>query len=63
METDGYERDPRNHTIFTCQFIVTTMIISVGLLGLHSEKSATVHNCRRWRGYMNMDKLCNCLWR
>jgi len=49
METDGYERDPRNHTIFTCQFIVTTVITDVGLLGLHAEKSVSVHNYRHWR--------------
>jgi len=24
------------------------MIIGAGLLGLHIEKSATVHNCSRW---------------
>jgi len=37
MKPNGYERDPRNHTIFTCQFIVTTVITSVDLLGLHAE--------------------------
>jgi len=31
MEADGYGRDHRNHTIFTCLFVVMVAITSIGL--------------------------------
>jgi len=47
LEADGHGRDPRNHTIFTCRFVVTFVITNAGLLELHAGKSVTVHNCSR----------------
>ena len=47
MEVYGYGRDSHNRTICTCQFVATTVITSVGLLGVHVEKSVTVHSCPR----------------
>ena len=48
-EGGWYECDPRNHKICTCIFIVTAVIVGTWLLGLHTEKSVSVHNCQRWR--------------
>jgi len=45
MEEDGHGRDPLNHTIFTCRFVVMAVIIGADLLGLHADKFVTVHNC------------------
>jgi len=44
MEADKYGRDPHNHKICTCQFVVMVIITDAGLLGLHVEKSVTIHN-------------------
>ena len=45
MEADGYGREPRSRTIYTCRFAITVMITGANLLGLHAEKSATIYNC------------------
>ena len=45
---DGYERDPYNRTICTCRFVVTVVITTISLLGLHARKLAYVHNCPYW---------------
>ena len=44
-----YGRDLRNCTTCTCRFVVTVVITNARLLGLHAEKSASVHNSPRWR--------------
>ena len=46
MEADEYGHDLRNCTICTCILVVTAAISGTGLLGLHAEKSTTVHNYR-----------------
>jgi len=43
-----YGCDLWNWTIFTNGFAVTTMIISVELLGLHAKNLANIHNHPRW---------------
>ena len=37
-----------NCTIFTSGFAVTTVMIGIGLVGLHEENLATVYNCSCW---------------
>ena len=39
-----------NCMIFTCWFVVTTVVIGTGLLGLYAVESATGHNYLRWWG-------------
>jgi len=48
MVTDGAGEIFHNHTICTCQFVITTAINGSGMQGLHAGKSVTVHNCSRW---------------
>jgi len=53
-----YRRDPRNRMIYMYWFVATDEKIGAWLLGLHAEKSATVHYSPDWKAFhvMNMEE-------
>ena len=54
-ESGWYGRDHRNRMICICWFVITAVITSAWLLGLHVKKSASIHNYLRWRALLVMN--------